>query len=78
MLTTDDDVVPGAAVPVFVAGEMEDAGPFEIQRHVEIVRQLGRQSTGEAAEGSRLAAAPLISEDRLSTTTGSGPEGSAI
>src|SRR4051812_11985932 len=44
-----DDVTPGAPMPVVVAGEVEDAGPLQIERDVEIVRELEEKMAGVGA-----------------------------
>src|SRR5579875_868305 len=42
-------VVPGAAVPVVVAGEVEDAGAFEVKCNIEIVGLLVEEMAGVGA-----------------------------
>ncbi len=49
MVGAIDDVMPGAAVPVIVAREVEDAGILNIERDVEIVGELVEEMAGIGA-----------------------------
>src|SRR5207302_4255119 len=57
-----DDVMPGAAVPVIVAREVEDARALEVERDVEIVGELEEEMAGI---GAFVAAAAVISASHV-------------
>ena len=50
-------VMPRAAVPVIVAGEVEHAGAFHVERHVVVVGQLIEEMGGV---GPLVAASPVV------------------
>jgi len=59
-----DFVVPGAAVPVIVSGEVEHAWSFDVERDVVIVGQLIEEVAGV---GRLVAAAPIVGAAHVSS-----------